>query len=180
MGSDMKWEDTSHRAGQSFDPPEPTCWTLRIPVLEFRDIVVVVHRTQKEPNIWHLSCQSIVLGPHQLWNSKIEGAKVEALQHLHMVIGQMATSIGDVAMDWKPENYSKQEEAAHRQMDELNKLHLPTCTNIHDSWECDPKCSVVALIQDVIALEARRRLTKDSDEDETLQEEADRETDCIP
>ena len=101
----MKWEDDSHYSHQDrIADKQPTCWKLEIPVLEFKPIVVKVHRMQGSPSTWHLSCTSIVLGPHQLWASDIDDAKKEALQHLHMVIGQMSTSIGEVSMN--PEGLS--------------------------------------------------------------------------
>lgn len=103
MGSDLTWEDTSYQGNIETEPSAATCWTLEIPVLEDKALMVRVHRKHDNLNeaIWYLSCMRISFGPHQLFASDIEEAQVEALQHLHMIIGQMATSIGDVALNCK-------------------------------------------------------------------------------
>ncbi len=100
----MKWEETTN----------PTmgneCWTLSIPVLDFKAILVKIHRSPSKPDekIWYLSSFSPTIVHKPLEASELDEAKQEALQYLHEIINAMDTAIGAAAMEGKLV-YSKEE-----------------------------------------------------------------------
>ena len=86
-----EWEGV----GASWSKEKVVSWSLNIPVLEQNDIILKVHRhLEHDQDVWWVSCPSITFGPENLRSGSIEGAKVEALQRINEVIGDMATAIG--------------------------------------------------------------------------------------
>ena len=82
----MKWEDnTSYRQGESRSKVEPRSWRLG---KEHR-AGIMVHRHTAVPGTWFLTCYDLGIEQHDLSNTDLEKAKVEALAYVQKKIQAM-------------------------------------------------------------------------------------------
>lgn len=96
----IEWEDVSSYSYQDrLRDKEPSSWELKVPYHEgHRPLSIKIHRRRDYgPDVWLLSCYSIMLGPRKLKATDVDEAKKEAVQYIHELIKAMDTAIGEVA-----------------------------------------------------------------------------------